>query len=524
MRFACFSSTWHRCLLNDCVIFLDEQRKPIKEIYRKKIKGQYPYYGASGIIDNINSYIFDDNLILLSEDGANILDRNYRVSFIVRGKIWVNNHAHVLKPKNKIDINYLSEYLENLDYAKYNTGSAQPKLNQDVCKNIIINIPDYNEQQKIGKFLSIINQRIDTQNKIIKKYKSLKKIISYIFKFLLEVILLLVPSKILKIVTNILKLVMTIIKEVKNMVKRKNFYEISNLWKEDKRNYIKKSSYSAYLLLLENHLLPFFGKKTKIEEKDVQQFVLSKLNDGLSQKSIKDIIIVLKMIVKFGVKQKLLDYTDIEIKFPSDNDKSDLEVLTKQDHKKILDYLEKHFTFKNLGIYICLSTGMRIGEVCGLRWSDMDCENGIIKVCRTVQRIYVITENDRHTEILVDTPKTKNSIRDIPMTSDLLKIMKPIRKVVNEDFYVITNENKPTEPRTYRNYYKRLLKRLQINELKFHGLRHSFATRCIESKCDYKTVSVILGHANISTTLNLYVHPNLEQKKRCVNQMFKSLR
>ena len=178
MRFACFSSTWHRCLLNDCVIFLDEQRKPIKEIDRKKIKGQYPYYGASGIIDNINSYIFDDNLILLSEDGANILDRNYRVSFIVRGKLWVNNHAHVLKPKNKIDINYLSEYLENLDYAKYNTGSAQPKLNQDVCKNIIINIPDYDEQQKIGEFLSIINQRIDTQSKIINIFKTLKKIIS----------------------------------------------------------------------------------------------------------------------------------------------------------------------------------------------------------------------------------------------------------------------------------------------------------------------------------------------------------
>ena len=174
LRFECFSSTWHHCLLNDCVIFLDEQRKPIKEADRKKIKGEYPYYGASGIIDNINSYIFDDDLILLSEDGANILDRNYRVSFIVRGKIWVNNHAHVLKPKNKIDINYLSEYLENLDYAKYNTGSAQPKLNQDVCKNIIINIPDYNEQQKIGKFLSIINQRIDTQSKIIEDLQTLK--------------------------------------------------------------------------------------------------------------------------------------------------------------------------------------------------------------------------------------------------------------------------------------------------------------------------------------------------------------
>lgn len=307
------------------------------------------------------------------------------------------------------------------------------------------------------------------------------------------------------------------------MVKRKNFYEVANLWKEDKRQYIKKSSYSVYLLLLENHLLPYFGKKTEIIEKDVQQFVLLKINDGLSQKSIKDMIIVLKMIVKFGVKHKLLEFSEFEIKFPIDNDKIDLEVLTKQDHKKILEYLEKHFTFKNLGIYICLTTGMRIGEVCGLRWSDIDCDKGIIQVRRTVQRIYVITENERHTEILIDTPKTKNSIRDIPITRELLRIMKPMRKVVNEEFYVITNENKPTEPRTYRNYYKRLMKRLQIKDLKFHGLRHSFATRCIESKCDYKTVSVILGHSNISTTLNLYVHPNLEQKRRCVNQMLRSL-
>lgn len=307
------------------------------------------------------------------------------------------------------------------------------------------------------------------------------------------------------------------------MVKRKNFYEVANLWKEDKRQYIKKSSYSVYLLLLENHLLPYFGKKTEIIEKDVQQFVLLKINDGLSQKSIKDMIIVLKMIVKFGVKHKLLEFSEFEIKFPNDNDKIDLEVLTKQDHKKILEYLEKHFTFKNLGIYICLTTGMRIGEVCGLRWSDIDCDKGIIQVRRTVQRIYVITENERHTEILIDTPKTKNSIRDIPMTRELLRIMKPMRKVVNEKFYVITNEDKPTEPRTYRNYYKRLMRRLQIKDLKFHGLRHSFATRCIESKCDYKTVSVILGHSNISTTLNLYVHPNLEQKRRCVNQMLRSL-
>lgn len=300
--------------------------------------------------------------------------------------------------------------------------------------------------------------------------------------------------------------------------------EIITLWENDKKLYVKKSTYSAYLLLIENHINPYFADKEQITEEDVQKFVLTELRKGLSQKSIKDIIIVLKMILKFAVKQKLLAYNEIEIKFPTVGEKTDLEVLNKNDHKKIINYLQENFTFKNLGIYICLSTGMRIGEICGLLWSDIDVKSGIIKVRRTVQRIYVIDGETRHTEILIDTPKTKNSIRDIPMTTELYKIIKPLKKVVNNDFYVITNEAKPTEPRTYRNYYERLIKRLGIPKLKFHGLRHSFATRCIESKCDYKTVSVILGHSNISTTLNLYVHPNMEQKKKCIDQMYRALK
>lgn len=300
--------------------------------------------------------------------------------------------------------------------------------------------------------------------------------------------------------------------------------EIIKLWENDKKLYVKKSTYSAYLLLIENHINPYFADKEQITEENVQKFVLTELKKGLSQKSIKDIIIVLKMILKFAVKQKLLAYNEIEIKFPTVGEKTDLEVLNKNDHKKIINYLQENFTFKNLGIYICLSTGMRIGEICGLLWSDIDVESGIIKVRRTVQRIYVIDGETRHTEILIDTPKTKNSIRDIPMTTELYKIIKPLKKVVNNDFYVITNEAKPTEPRTYRNYYERLIKRLGVPKLKFHGLRHSFATRCIESKCDYKTVSVILGHSNISTTLNLYVHPNMEQKKKCIDQMYRALK
>lgn len=309
------------------------------------------------------------------------------------------------------------------------------------------------------------------------------------------------------------------------MVERKNIRQIIDLWKLDKKQYVKKSTYSAYMLLIENHLLPAFGDKENVTEVDVQHFVFDKLDNGLSQKSIKDILIVLKMVLKFGVKHKYLEYEEIDIKFPTERETVELEVLSISNQKKLLNHLRENFTFKNLGVFICLNTGMRIGELCGLMWDDVDVDSGVIKVRRSVQRIYVIDENgNRHTEISIDTPKTRNSIRDIPMTSELLKIMKPLIKVVNGNYFVLTNEEKPTEPRTYRNYYKRLLKALDIPELKFHGLRHSFATRCIESKCDYKTVSVILGHSNISTTLNLYVHPNLEQKKKCIDQMNKALK
>lgn len=300
--------------------------------------------------------------------------------------------------------------------------------------------------------------------------------------------------------------------------------EIIELWKSDKKLYVKKSTYAAYVLLIENHISPYFGLLTDITEDDVQAFVLEKIKKGLSQKTIKDMIIVLKMILKFAIKFKYLQYKQIDIKFPSDLDKKDLEVLNKNDHKKIIAYIQENFTFKNFGIYLCLCTGIRIGEVCGLKWGDLDIEKGIIRVRRTIQRIYIIEGDKRYTKMITDSPKTKNSIRDIPMSTDLLKTIKPLKKVVSDDFYVVTNDEKPTEPRTYRNYYKRFLTRLGIADLKFHGLRHSFATRCIESKCDYKTVSVILGHSNISTTLNLYVHPNLEQKKKCIDQMFRSLR
>ncbi len=308
------------------------------------------------------------------------------------------------------------------------------------------------------------------------------------------------------------------------MNEQKTISEVIKLWTADKKQYVKRSTLSAYLLLVENHLLPAFGNNAHVEEEELQAFVFKKLEQGLSRKSVKDILIVLKMVLKFGAKNKWIEHRTFDIQFPTEREKHTIEVLSRANQKKVMEHLQEYFTFRNLGIYICLSAGIRIGEICALTWDDMNTDTGIISVRRTIQRIYMIEEGSRKTELILDTPKTKNSIREIPMSKDLLKMLKPMKKIVNPSFFVLTNDAKPTEPRTYRCYYKNLMKELSLPELKFHGLRHSFATRCIESKCDYKTVSVLLGHSNISTTLNLYVHPNLEQKKKCIDQMFKALR
>lgn len=303
----------------------------------------------------------------------------------------------------------------------------------------------------------------------------------------------------------------------------KTIREIALAWKSDKQRYVKQSTYAAYVLILENHILPSFGECRALSEQLVQDFVLQKLNSGLSIKTVKDLLIVLKMVMKFGVKNKWTDYCEWDIKYPTTENHKDIEVLTVEHHKKILDFIQQNFTFRNLGIYISLTTGLRIGEICGLKWEDIDIASGTISVKRTIERIYIAEGNHKCTKLIINTPKTKNALRDIPITKELLTMIKPLKRVMNDNFYVLTNDEKPTEPRTYRNYYHRLMKRLNIPRLKYHGLRHSFATRCIESNCDYKTVSVLLGHSNITTTLNLYVHPNMEQKKRCIAKMLKSL-
>lgn len=308
------------------------------------------------------------------------------------------------------------------------------------------------------------------------------------------------------------------------MEQKTTFSKVAELWKADKKQYVKKSTYAAYALLIQSHLLPEFGGQDEIFEEDVQSLVNQKLESGLSQKTVRDILVVLKMILRFGAKRGYWPSRQIDIIFPTERERRDIEVLTLANQRQLMSYVKEHFTFLNLGIFICLNAGLRIGEVCALQWDDIDVASGVIHIGKTIQRIYLVDGQEKYTELIIDKPKTKNSFRDIPMTQDLLSLIRPLKKIVRGDYYVLTNSAAPTEPRTYRTYFNKLQKELGLPKMRFHGLRHSFATRCIESKCDYKTVSVLLGHSNISTTLNLYVHPNMEQKKKCIDAMGKMLK
>ncbi len=173
IRFAGFTDDWEQRKLDEVVDFLDTQRKPLEG--SKRVSGPYPYYGASGIVDYVEEYLFDEELILLSEDGANITDRNYPVCFLASGKYWVNNHAHVLKAKRGYENNFICNSMERKDFTPFNTGMAMPKLNQEVCRNIPILCPEYAEQKKIGDYFRNLDRLITLHQRKCDELKEFKK-------------------------------------------------------------------------------------------------------------------------------------------------------------------------------------------------------------------------------------------------------------------------------------------------------------------------------------------------------------
>lgn len=183
------------------------------------------------------------------------------------------------------------------------------------------------------------------------------------------------------------------------------------------------------------------------------------------------------------------------------------------ERKRLESYLLHNQNNTNISVLLRLFTGLRIGELCGLKWSDIDFQNGTVSVCRTVQRI------NKHgkSEVAIGSPKSKSSVRIVPIPDFLLAILKAKRK--GDDFYIITGTSKPTEPRTMQNRFKSILKTCGIRNVNFHLLRHTYATICIENGFDPKTLSELLGHADASITLNRYVHSSMQMKKNYVSRL-----
>lgn len=299
------------------------------------------------------------------------------------------------------------------------------------------------------------------------------------------------------------------------------FSEVAFAWIEEKRKEVKKSTYYAYLTIIKIHVLPFFCDCKIIDKTKFADFIDSIKSKPISNKTKKDIIIVFRMILKYMVKKQLINslpsFDNVILK----EKRTKVDVMSNGEFKKLFNYVMNNFSFVNLGIAITMTTGLRIGEICALKWDDILLNENEISINKTIQRIY--DSNNGLTELVVSEPKTVESKRLIPISNALKKILVPLLKIVKKECYIVSNNLRPIEPRTYRELFKKTLIRLDIKPLKFHCLRHTFATRCVATNSDYKTISCILGHSSIATTMNLYVHPNSEQKKKCIEKMIRDM-
>ena len=179
--------------------------------------------------------------------------------------------------------------------------------------------------------------------------------------------------------------------------------------------------------------------------------------------------------------------------------RNEISVLNESERKNLQNHLVNNLNNTNIGILLTMYSGMRIGEIGALKWEDIDLNNGIIHISRTIQRIKDKSGNSK-TKLVIGTPKSKTSERDIPIPDFLVDILKA--RNCNENNFILSGTYKPTEPRTIQNRFKSVLKKCGIRNVNFHLLRHTYATVCIENGFDAKTVSELLGHASVNITLN----------------------
>lgn len=288
---------------------------------------------------------------------------------------------------------------------------------------------------------------------------------------------------------------------------------------------IKETSYVKYNNILKNHLLPKYTGciLSEITNDDITQFSRELLltggkeGCGLSPKTVADILSVLKNIFyytlnKYGCKVPDLKGVTIKQKFKP------MRILTLSEQQNLHNYLLTNLSTENLGILICIFTGLRIGELCALKWGDISLDEQVISVNKTMQRIQCNGNNTHKTKILISTPKSNCSIRKIPIPHELFELLINERKSDNA-FLLSGVHDSFIEPRTMQNRFKLVLKECCIKNANFHSLRHTFATRCIELGFDVKSLSEILGHASVNITMNRYVHPSMELKQKNMDKL-----
>lgn len=234
----------------------------------------------------------------------------------------------------------------------------------------------------------------------------------------------------------------------------------------------------------------------------------------MKKSTVQNLLMLLKQVLKYATRKEFTELKPLEIHYVTQENERSKKVFEQAEQCKIIDAVLNDLNFKTFGILLCLNSGLRIGELCALKWEDIDVDNRILHVTKTLQRIYSPNQQGK-TEIIITSPKTSTSIRDIPIATKIIDVIRLLGNI-NNDCYVLTNQKIYIEPRSYRKFYNDFLHKIGISELHFHCLRHTFATRCVEKGADYKSVSEILGHATIHTTLNMYVHPLLEEKRKCV--------
>lgn len=301
---------------------------------------------------------------------------------------------------------------------------------------------------------------------------------------------------------------------------RITFKMISETWLNTTKPQVKESTYVKYVNLLNTYIFPYFGDQCieDINYEYIEYFSTEMLtqggknSNGLSAKTVNDCLVLIRTILAYAANHGYNPQCSgkgISIRQPA----KELSVLSMNDQKLLFNYLYSNLDNINLGILLSLLTGLRIGEICALKWEDISIPEKTVYVHSTMQRIQIVEpmEAKTKTKISITAPKSSCSIRKIPLSDEIITIMEQFEK--QSGFVLTGNDTSYIEPRSMHNHFKRVCKSAGIDPVNFHVLRHTFATRCVELGFDVKSLSEILGHANVSITLNRYVHPSMALKR-----------